>query len=371
MSLRRHFRQLSPGASPALSRLGCLLALTLLGMPLARTAPAAAPWVLAVSKPPAPVLPTDPPPGRLYGSPADLSSARTLFTTAGGPRDLGYVVFGAGGDAYVTFDDGPHPRAPGGFMVLRALAGRLGGRFDPARDRWLSGPRAGLQQPKDVELAPARGAVIIADFGAANVKVFGLAAREDAAPLFVAANLGKKERRPWGLAYDERADRLFVGATDGTLLVYDRFLASKGAAGPSRTVTPAVRGGGASANLHDLVYVRASDTVIVLDVGPATETHQAGFDADGSLFVLRGASRASGPTPVQLRVRGPASLLGNPVGLTLQGERVFVAEKARNLVLRFDNLLTLTGDRDLAPSAAVSVVEPESVALLSATPRQR
>ncbi|BDP43437.1 hypothetical protein DAETH_34060 (plasmid) [Deinococcus aetherius] len=368
--MSHRFRHPLPRASLTARRLLCALVPALLGVPLALTAPAPATRVLAVSKPPAPVLPSDPAPGRLFGSPDDLSSARTLFTTAGGPRDLGYVVFG-GGDAYITFDDGPDARAPGGFMVVRALGGRPGGHFDAGRDRWLSGPRAALQQPKDLELAPTRRAVIVADFGAANVKVFDMAARGDAAPRFVAANLGAPGRRPWGLAYDERADRLFVGATDGTLLVYDRFLGSRGGAGPSRTVMPTLRGEGVSANLHDLVYVRERDTVIVLDVGPATETNQAGFDTDGSLLVLRGASRASGRTPAHLRVRGPASQLGNPVGLTLDGERVFVAEKARDVVLRFDGLLTLAGDRDLAPSAAVSVIEPESVALMPGPPRPR
>lgn len=337
------------------------------------TAPAAAPsrWVLAVSKPPAPVLPGDPPLGRLYRAPADLSSAREAFDTTGGPVSLEYLAFDSRGNAFITFDDGPDKAAPGGFMAVSSLAERQGGGFDAARDRWVSGRRAGLKGPKGIVVAGGRGVVIVSDFTGASLRVFDASTRGDVAPLFVTDDLGPASsgRRPWGVAYDAAADRLFVGATDGMLLVYDRYLARRGRGGPDRLVTPTVGGEKASANLHDLLYLKDRDLVVAVDVGAATAANEPRFDTDGGVLVIANASRASGRVPARLRIRGPASLLGNPVGLALDGSSLFVAEKAGSLLLRFEGLLGLTGDRDLAPSGAVTVAEPESVALAPAPAR--
>ena len=320
--------------------------------------------LLTVSKPPASLLPTDPPQGLIFTSPPDLPSAEVFFSTDGGPVDLGYLAFDGRGNGYLTFDDSPDETAPGGVMIVPDLQGRQGQTFDPGRDRLITGSATGLREPKDLVLAEGLGLLIVADFGGANLKAFDALRPGNVAPVFVTTDLGSsgaEPRRPWGVAYDEPADRLFVGATDGTLLVYDGFLERQGDSGPDRVIIPILGGERVSYNLHDLAYLSATDTVIVTDVGAATTSDQAGFDTDGSLLVLEGASRAAGPTPVRLRVHGPASLLGNPVGLAHEGEDVFVAENALDLVLRFDGLLARRGDLELAPDAAVSVVKPESV----------
>lgn len=322
--------------------------------------------LLSISKPPVSLLPTDPLQGRVYTSPTDLASAEVFFSAEGGPVDLGYLVFDNRGNGYLTFDDGPDAAAPGGVMLVEALHERLGGTFDPARDRLITGGAAGLAEPKDLALAEGLGLAIVADFAAADLKVFDTLRTGDVAPVFTTTDLGAggdAPRRPWGVAYNEAADRLFVGATDGTLLVYDDYLTRQGEAGPDRIVTPTLDGESVSHNLHELVYLHETDTVVVTDVGAATTAEQLGFDSDGSLLVLEDASRADGPTPVALRLAGPATLLGNPVGMVRWGDSLFVAENALDLVLRFDGLLGNQGNLELAPNAAVSVVKPESVML--------
>ena len=349
----------------------CGLAVTLF-LVAAQAAPPATPTGLMVtSKPAKPVLAGDPLAGRVYRTPTDLSAAQPAFIVEGVPQNLEYVDFNAAGDAFITFDDGPSAAAPGGFLVIRNLARRPGGRFDVARDRWVSGSRTGLKQPKDLVVARQAGLVIVADFGDAALKVFAVGAKGDAAPRFITPDLGQTSagpRRPWGLAYDELTDRLVVGATDGTLVVLDRYLASRGQ-GPRRVIVPTLEGRRVAANLHDLVYLPAQDIVMVVDVGAATDRGQAHFDEDGAILVLSGVRRLSGAAPVRLRISGPASLLGNPVGVAFDGAALYVTDKARHTLLRFDGLLTLQGERDLAPSAAVTVIAPESVALIPADVR--
>ena len=323
--------------------------------------------LLTVSKPPASLLPTDPAQGLVYTSPADLASAEVFFDAAGGPVSLVYIVMGAQGTGYLTFDDGPDENASGGVMIVPDLLKRAGRTFDAGRDKLISGALADLAEPKDLLLLEDLGFVVVADFARADIKVFDAFSSGNVAPFFTADDLGSspgdEPRRPWGLAYDEAADRLFVGATDGTLLVYDTFIARQGEGGPSRVVTPTFNGRPVSHNLHELIYSAETDTVAVVDVGLATTSDQPGFDSDGSLFVTQDASEVEGPTPVDLWLHGPTSLLGNPVTLALRGDDVFVGDAALDLVLRFDGLLGAQGEIEVAPDAALSIVKPESVIL--------
>lgn len=322
--------------------------------------------LLVVSKPPMSLLPTDPPQGLVYRATPDLGTAEVFFDAEGGAVDLVYVVIGADGNGYLTFDDGPEEDASGGVMVVADLQSRERPTFDAARDRLITGSRAGLAEPKDLVIVEDPGLLVVADFANANIKVFDALAKGNVAPLFVIDKLGagSEIRRPWGLAYDAASDRLFVGATDGTLLVYDAFLALRGERGPSRTVTPTWQGGAASQNLHELIYDRAADRILVTDVGAATTSDEAGFDSDGALLMLERASRVNGPTPISLRLAGPASMLGNPVSLVQQGNSVFVAESSLDLILRFDDLLERRGVLDAAPDAVLGLIKPESLILL-------
>lgn len=348
-----------------LGLLSVLLTLAVIGVGVAQDATM---QLLTISKPPASLLPTDPPQGLVYTSPTGLAAAEVFFDATGGPVDLGYLVFDRQGDGYLTFDDGPDASYPGGVMIVPKLCERQGLTFDAARDQLITGSATGLSEPKDLFVIEELGLVIVADFANANIKVFDTLSAGNVAPLFTTGDLGTNDsdepRRPWGVAYDEEADRLFVGATDGALLVYDDYFTRQGEAGPDRVVTPTLGGEEVSYNLHELVYLSETDTVVVTDVGAATTADEPGFGTDGSLLVLENASQADGPTPVKLRVHGPASLLGNPVALVQQGDSLFVAENALDLVLRFDGLLGNQGNLELAPNAAVSVVKPESVMLV-------
>lgn len=332
--------------------------------------------MLAVSEPPAPVVPSDPPTGLIFSLPHDLSAAAPTFDASGitdKPIRLEYLRFDAAGDGYVTFHDGSDAPATGGLLVIDAFATRsgvaqAGGTFDAARDRLISGAEADLAGPRDLAVVDELGVVIVADFAEADLKVFDLVFEGTAAPLFVTSDLGLtgggEPRAPWGLAFGSEQDQLFVGATDGTVLVYDDYLLDRGESGPDCVITPTVDGAKASTNLHGVSYLADRDLLILADVGAATTADETGFDSDGKLLLLQGASTAQGDTEVKAQLSGPESLLGNPVGVASDGDDVYVAEKAGNVVLRFDDVLTLTGVSERAPSGAVTVVAPESVVLV-------
>ncbi len=146
--------------------------------------------VLAVSEPPAPVLPSDPPTGLIFSLPHDLSAAAPTFDAAGitdEPVRLEYLRFDAAGNGYLTFHDGSDAPATGGVLVIDAFAtrsgvARAGGTFDAGSDRLLSGAEADLAGPRDLAVADELGVVIVADFAEADLKVFDLAFRGSAAP---------------------------------------------------------------------------------------------------------------------------------------------------------------------------------------------
>ncbi len=329
---------------------------------------AAPTWVLAISKPPPPVVPSDPPQGLVFKLRPEMSASSVMFDTAGGPESLEYIDFDVQSDAYITFDDGPDEASPGGVMVVADFLSRADGSFDASRDRLITGATTGLIAPKDLNVADALGVVIVADFDSAKVATFDVQAEGDAAPLFVTTDLGTtpsgEPRRPWGLAFNAADDQLFVGGTDGTVLVFDDYLINRGANGPDRVITPTVNGERASANVHDVAYVSDEDILIASDVGNATTADQPDFAADGKIFVIESASAADGLTEVRLQIAGPSTLLGNPVGVAFDGTHLFVTERTKDAVLRFDDVLTLTGAQDLAPSGAVTVAQPEAVAVV-------
>ena len=320
--------------------------------------------LIVVSKPPPPSVESDPPQGLLFASPFDMASSSPYFDTAGAPESLEYIRFRAG-NAYVTFDDGPDADYPGGIMVIADFATRQDGGFDPSQDRLITGANAGLLEPKGIALAPERGVLIVADFAGAKLSIFPLAAEGNAEPAFVVTDLGtdvrEEPRRPWGLSYDAAQDRLFVGATDGVVVVFDEFLRTRPSA-PTRTIIPTLDDERISSNLHDLSYLPEQDILIVSDVGSATTADQNNFKSDGSVFTLENVSAADGETEIGVYLAGENTLLGNPVGLDFDGEALYVTERTRDLVLRFDDFLNLENP-DTAPAAAVTVAQPEDVSL--------
>lgn len=189
----------------------------------------------------------------------------------------------------------------------------------------------------------------------------------------------------WDVAYDSATDRLYASLTTGSIAVIDTFttLATVNAASSvhtTRFITPGQVVNGVSAkvstNLHGIAYNSGTDQLVVSDVGSATDA------ADGAVYVIDSASSASdvatgGGTAITVpskTVKGPATLLGNPVDVLLRADgRLFVAEKANGggQILVFPSILTTsTGAGNAAPTLAVTTASlgstgtPESLALV-------
>ena len=293
----------------------------------------------------------------VVGLEPDLSAQSSTFDTTGATVNPENITFDLSGDAYLTFDNGMTP-SQGGILVVNRLAGsRDGGKYDSSRDRTITGDQTGLVAPKGLDIVDTLGIVIVADFGAKNLKVFSTQTGGNVAPLYVTDNLGSDTRSVWDLDYDPKHDRLFVAATDGTVLVYSDYTANKGTKGPNRVITPTYKGKKVSVNLHGVVHVQNADVLILADVGDAAS------NADGQIFTLSNAARADGDMAVTAQIGGPKSTLGNPVDITFDGDDLYVAEKTKDTVLRFDDILGQTGQKDVSPDKSVMVDNVESVAL--------
>lgn len=277
-----------------------------------------------------------------------FSASATLFSGADEGLDLDYY-----GNLYQARDDG------GGNGELRVFS-RARARADldtftsPDTDRTIAGATTTLAAPKGIHIVHGAGLVLVADNGDSMVKVFGTQATGDVAPIAATA----MPAAPWDVFHDEVTDRLFVALTDGTLVVIDNY-AGGGFAGPvSRTITPsdAAMTTQVSVNLHGLAYDRMTDTMVVSDVGMAAS------DTDGAIFVLANASTADGMVAPASTISGPRTLLGNPVDIALDGERLRVAEKANGAgrMLIFNGVLTGAGG-DIAPAVSVAAAAPEAV----------
>lgn len=298
------------------------------------------------------------------GVAAHLDPSLTLtLDTFDSDESLENVVVSSAGDAIETFDDGANTN--GGIRVIHrlGLVGMRSNGLDLSRDRLIRGPTTGLVSPKGLDYASTRGLLFVAENNATTpgVLVFGSSASGDVAPLFRTDDLGAPGRRPWDVDYEPVQDRLFVANTDGTVAVFDQYVATQGTGGPDRVIVPFDPSGTSqiSVNLHGIVHMRLGNRLILADVGSATNA------TDGQLFVIENALAADGPTAVKARVGGPASRLGNPVDIAMHGSTLYVAEKAQGLVLRFDGILNLSGIQNQPPSRMLAFPAPESLVLVT------
>ena len=299
----------------------------------------------------------------VVGLATDLSSSLSQFDTTGATTNPENITFDLAGDAYITFDNGMSP-SQGGILVVNRLQNRDGDSFNASRDRTIQGDNTGLIAPKGLDVVNTLGIAIVADFGAQNIKVFSTQTGGNVAPLYITTDLGG-DRSVWDLDYDPVNDRLFVAATDGTVLVYDDYTDDKGAGSPDRVITPTNGSDKISVNLHGIVHVSSADgytgdALILSDVGDAAS------NSDGQLFVVADGSSAEGNTEVNAQIGGPNSTLGNPVDITFDGEDLYVAEKTKDTVLRFDGILGQSGQMDASPDQSIMVDKAESVALAPA-----
>ena len=287
----------------------------------------------------------------------DLTTVQRDFTVG---ESLESVSVNQLGDVYLTADDGAN--LDGRIVVVNRLGTeRDGEMFSLSRDRIVSGAATTLVSPKGFDVADEAGLLLITDNGDPAVKVFGAQSGGNAPPLFSTTLTVP----PWDLAYDPDQDRLYVALTDGTVAVFDDYVANEGADDADRIITPAIGGSAVAAptNLHGIVYVADSNALIVSDVGSGANP------TDGKLYVIENADRAEGNTNVSGNIdNGDGTTvgntqLGNPVDIAFDGSSLYVAEKSQDQVLRFDNILSSPGG-DVTPDASYAQTKPESVVLL-------
>ncbi|MCA9323345.1 MAG: hypothetical protein KDB53_21585 [Planctomycetes bacterium] len=282
---------------------------------------------------------------------ADLGSELATFNVGASLENL---VLDRDGDGFVTADDGSNQN--GTVEVIGRLGrSRDGGAFQSTLDRRIAGGQTGLISPKGLDVDSERGLIFVTDNAAAApaIRVFSNQSSGDITPLYQTDLTAFG--RPWDLDYDRRFDRLYVAMTNGTCLVFDFYHSQLGQMPPSRIITPSMDGMNASSvNLHGIIHDFATDQLILSDVGSAAQND------DGAIFVIPNARAADGLTMPSVTIRGPATQLGNPVDLAWNGSQLFVAEKANNVILRFDSLQ----GGDQAPSATFPTAGPESLCLL-------
>ncbi|MED5389572.1 MAG: hypothetical protein VX793_12005 [Pseudomonadota bacterium] len=240
--------------------------------------------------------------------------------------------------------------APSSLQILHKLAERSDGAMDvPTLDRTAAAP--GSMTLKGIAIAHQAGLVMAANTGGNSIEVYGTAVGGNATALASTPLAGNA----WDLAYDESADRLFLAMTNGTVMVVDDYVAGGFMATPARVITPDTAG--TVSNLHGIAYQADSDTLVVTDVGDAAVAD------DGRLYVINNVSTANGTVTPARTLAGPATTLGNPVDLVLDGNTAYVAEKSNDAILVYRNV-TSGGSGDIAPNQRIDSIKPESLAIV-------
>lgn len=283
---------------------------------------------------------------QIAGLNADLSATGVAVTGFSDITSIQSATFDANGNAYLTVDvsDGV-----GNLVSIDAATGEV--------SAFVSAGNTELVAPKGLEVIDSLNLVVVANFGANNIRGYALGA-VNSVPTVAINDFGGVEGSIWDVAYDESSDTLFAAGTTGTLFVYSNFSANLGSTGPSRTIVPADGDGNQiSVNLHGVDYDAETDTLFLSDVGAADSP------TDGQLFVITQSSFAAGNTPVAAVISGDRTMLGNPVDIVFDNGSLYVAEKANDALLRYDDIITLRGSANTAANVVVEFVKPESISV--------
>jgi hypothetical protein len=263
------------------------------------------------------------------------------------------VAFESNGTAWVTVDltigeDGVITE--GGLMRIPGL----NGMDDIGEAVLITGENAGIIAPKGVHVVEELGLILIADQGAKNIKAFAMNAEADAAPELV-IEVGEG-RSVWDMWLDRTNDILYASGTDGRALAYDEFTLNFGADGPTRIIEPTDADGNfIGVNLHGVDIDYDNNALVLTDVGSPADP------ADGQVFVIYAASISDGPTPVDVRISGADTMLGNPVDVIFYDGGILIAEKAQDAVLFYADIFDLSGEIEAAADIVYSLVKAESV----------
>lgn len=256
------------------------------------------------------------------------------------------VAFDSVGNLVQAADSGN-----GALGTVCQVLSRSDGMYDAGIDRMITGTNTTLVNPKGIHISHKYGLVLIADFNAMQVTVFGKEAAGDVAPLATTVT----DAKPWDLTYDENNDRLYVALTNGDVAVYDSYVMGGFAATPTRTITPSDdTGTKISVNIHGIALDMSTNKLILSDVGSASDA------TDGALFVISNAAQADGMVTVDRHIAGPMSMLGNPVDISLTGTDLRVAEKSNDAVLVFSNIFAGESG-DVSPDLVTATTKPESI----------
>lgn len=283
-------------------------------------------------------------------------SLLAVFDKLGTVTSIQSLVIAPSGDGHVSFD-GPLASGGGGAFDIDGLTAIAADGSVSAVGNRLWGKLTTIVGPKALHLAD-QDRLFVVDVPAVDIKVFDSSLLGDTPPVGVFAEIGAVAA--WDVDYDDANDRLYVASTDGKLRVFDDALVTFGVGGPTRTINPTDDQNAAiGVNLHGIHYDAGSNTILVSDVGNAMSA------TDGAIFVIAGADAADGDVAVQAVIRGDQTGLGNPVDIAFDGANLYVAEKANSMVLRFDGVLDLVGEQNIAAAAGIMSASPESVQIVT------
>ncbi len=242
----------------------------------------------------------------------------------------------------------------------RRSYGNQQGSLNPSFDRAIVGFSTTLDEPRSVALAHGPGLVLVTDSGAAEVKVFGASAGGDVPPTFTVPTAAA----PWDLAYDEPSDRLYVTLMDGTIEVFDDFLAAQPPTS-SRTIVPSLDGVEASGSDLRGIALLPHDTGMGLVVSDVGELENG---IDGAIFVFDDVSAAAGLTIPSQTLRGAGPGLRDPLDLALSPDgylRVVDSDASQALVFparstrRFEGAPSVTRPFLNARAIVIEPTDPE------------
>ena len=259
--------------------------------------------------------------------------------------------------------------SPGG-PALRVFS-RARGRadlaaFTPALDRSISGPDSGLQIPVALQVIHGRGLVLVVNLGGNNILVFGTqgSSASDQAVTPLATTPLESFGAPLDLFHDQESDQLYVLFSDFTVGIIPAYLSNDFSNASLRVVQLLDAEGGAIGGLSSaLTYDRAGDRLVIAGSGDST------VDDDGSIHIFEGAAASSESIRASRSISGPATLLGDPDDLVLDGDRLRVAESVNGggRLLAFNDVFSGT-ESNVAPDLNIETDSPSALVLEPAVP---